>query len=109
MFADELDIHLLPKVGCAWMPKGTQVEVMTPGQNEKHLLAGALGPTTGTPHHALGPRNPNALFRDLLTLLEARYWADLYTRLYVVVEQWLAAHPWVTLSFADRWSAREPD
>src|SRR5919106_6628928 len=29
MFADELDIHLLPKVGCAWMPQGTQVEVMT--------------------------------------------------------------------------------
>jgi transposase len=29
--ADELDIHLLPKVGCAWMPKGTQMEVMTPG------------------------------------------------------------------------------
>ena len=33
--ADEWDIHLLPKVGCAWMPKGTQLEVMTPGQNQK--------------------------------------------------------------------------
>jgi transposase len=36
VFADELDIHLLPKVGCAWMPKGTQLAVMTPGQNQKH-------------------------------------------------------------------------
>ena len=41
VFADELDIHLLPKVGAAWMPQGTQAEVMTPGKNEKHYLAGA--------------------------------------------------------------------
>src|SRR5215218_3678182 len=34
VFADELDIPLLPKVGYAWMPKGTQVAVMTPGTNE---------------------------------------------------------------------------
>ena len=26
VFADELDIHLLPKVGAAWMPQGTQEE-----------------------------------------------------------------------------------
>jgi transposase len=33
VLADELDMHLLPKVGCAWMPKGTPLEVMTPAQN----------------------------------------------------------------------------
>jgi putative transposase len=117
VFADELDIHLLPKVGCAWMPKGTQVEVMTPGQNEKHYLAGALDPTTGALHYALGPRKTNALFRDLLTLLDARYPADHYTRLYVVVdnykihkakavEQWLAAHPRVSLLFLPTYCPR---
>jgi hypothetical protein len=37
VFADELDIHLLPKVGAAWMPHRTQEEFMTPGKNEKHL------------------------------------------------------------------------
>jgi len=47
-FADELDIHLLPKVGYQWMPKGTQVEVLTPGTNEKRYLGGALDLTTGT-------------------------------------------------------------
>src|SRR4030095_14187951 len=41
VFADALDIHLLPKVGAAWMPQGTQVEVMTPGTNENHYVAGA--------------------------------------------------------------------
>src|SRR5262245_24578923 len=42
VFADELDIHLLPKVGAAWMRQGTQDEIMTPGTNEKYYLAGAL-------------------------------------------------------------------
>jgi transposase len=75
-FADELDIHLWPKVGCAWLPKGTQLEVMPPGQNQQHSLAGALDLTTGMLPHCLGPRKTNALFRDLLTPLEARYPAD---------------------------------
>jgi len=33
--ADELDIHLLPKVGAAWMPQGTQEEIMTLGVQAK--------------------------------------------------------------------------
>jgi transposase len=108
VFADELDIHLLPKVGCAWMPQGTQLAVRTPGQNQKHYLAGALDLSTGSLHHCWGPRKTNALFRDLLSRLDARYPSERYTRLYVVVdnysihqakavEQWLAAHPRFTL------------
>jgi putative transposase len=69
--ADERDIHLLPKAGYAWMPQGTQLEVMTPGQHEQHSLAGALELSTGTLLHGLGPRKTNALFRDLLGRLEA--------------------------------------
>jgi putative transposase len=117
VFADDLDIHLLPKVGCAWRPNGTQLEVMTPGQNQKHYLAGALDLSTGTLHHCLGPRKTNALFRDLLTMLDARYPAERYMRLYVVVdnykihkakavEQWLAAHPRVTLLFLPTYCPR---
>lgn len=104
VFADELDIPLLPKVGAAWMPQGTQVEIMTPGKNEKHSLAGALHLTTGQVLYCLGPRKHNGLFRDLLTLLDATYPAPRITRIYVVVdnycihkakavEQWLASHP----------------
>jgi putative transposase len=104
VFADELDIHLLPKVGAAWMPQGTQEEVMTPGTNEKHYLAGALHLATGTLLYCLGPRKNNGLFRELLTLLDATYPARQITRIYVVVdnycihkakavEQWLASHP----------------
>ena len=43
LFADELDIDLLPKVGYQWMLKGTQLEIRTPGKNQKHYLAAALG------------------------------------------------------------------
>jgi putative transposase len=117
VFADELDIHLLPKVGCAWMPKGTQVEVMTPGQNQKHYLAGALDLATGTLLHCLGARKTNALFRDLLALIESSYPAERYTQLYVVVDnykihkakavaQWLAAHPRVRLLFLPTYCPR---
>jgi hypothetical protein len=48
VFAEELDINLLPKVGSQWMPKGEQVEGRTPGTNEKRYRAGALALTTGT-------------------------------------------------------------
>src|SRR5215831_14700978 len=73
VFADEVDIHLLPKVGYGWMPKGSQVAVMTPGTNEKHYLAGAIDLTTGTLHHCLGPRKTSGLFLELLQRLDAVY------------------------------------
>ncbi|HXH08665.1 MAG TPA: IS630 family transposase [Alphaproteobacteria bacterium] len=88
VFADELDIQLLPKVGYAWMPQGTQVEVMTPGTNEKHYLAGALELATGTVHHCVGPRKTNELFRALLQRLDDAYPAPQYKRIYVVVDNY---------------------
>jgi hypothetical protein len=108
VLADELDIHLLPKVGAAWMPQGTQEEIMTPGKNEKHYLAGALNLTTGAILHCLGARKTNVLFRDLLQLLDQTSPAPQVTRTYVVVDnycihkakavqQWLAAPPRFTV------------
>jgi putative transposase len=117
VFADELDIQLLPKVGYAWMPQGTQVEVMTPGTNEKHYLAGALDLATGTVHHALGPRKTNELFRELLQRLDEAYAAPHYKRISVVVDnykihkakavgQWLAKHPRFELLFLPTYCPR---
>jgi Homeodomain-like domain len=82
--ADALEIPLVPKVGCAWMPKGTQGEVMTPGQQHTHDLAGALELATGTLLHGLGARKPHALFRDLLARLESCEPAERYPQLSVV-------------------------
>jgi transposase len=109
-FADELDIHLLPKVGYQWMPKGEQVEVPTPGTNEKRYLAGALDMRSGTIVHRVWWRKTHGLFLDLLAALDQAYPPLLFTHLYVVVdnykihkaqavEQWLAAHPRVELLF----------
>jgi hypothetical protein len=103
-FADELDISLLPTVGYQWMPKGEQVEVLTPGTNEKRDLAGALDITTGTTQHCVWYRKTTGLFLDLLATLDREYPARVFARLYVVVdnskihyagevEKWLAAHP----------------
>jgi transposase len=103
-FADELDISLLAKVGYQWMPKGEQVEVLTPGTNEKRHLAGALNITTGTITHCVWYRKPTGLFLDLLQTLDRTYPARTYWHLQVVVDnakihhaqkvqQWLAAHP----------------
>jgi transposase len=86
VFADELDVHLWPTVGGAWMPTGPQGEVMTPGQTQKHDLAGALDLATGTLHHCLGTRNTQARFRDLLALLETSDPVERYTQVDVVVE-----------------------
>lgn len=103
-FADELDIHLLPKVGYQWMPKGEQVEVLTPGTNEKRYLAGALEITTGAITHCVWYRKQTGLFLELLDTLDRTHPAPLFTQLTVVVDnaklhkakkvqQWLAAHP----------------
>jgi len=70
VLADARALHLLPKVGAAWMPQGTQAEGMTLGKHEKHSRAGALPLATGTLLYGLGPRKNHGLCRDLLTLLD---------------------------------------
>lgn len=47
VYADEVDIHLNPKIGPDWMLRGMQKSVLTPGKNEKRYLAGALNARTG--------------------------------------------------------------
>jgi transposase len=109
-FADELEISLLPKVGSQWMPKGEQVEVPTPGTNEKRYLAGAVDMRSGRIVHRVWWRKTHGLFLDLLQALEQAYTAVHFTRLYVVadhykihkaqaVAHWLAAHPRVEVLF----------
>jgi transposase len=103
-FADELDIHLLSKIGYEWLPKGTQKEVWTPGTNEKNYLAGALDHRTGKLVHVTGERKNRFLFIGLLEALERACPARRFQRIYVVadnykihtakaVQAWLQQHP----------------
>ena len=45
-YEDEVDIDFNPKIGRDWMLPGTQRLVVTPGQNQKHYVAGALNAKT---------------------------------------------------------------
>jgi hypothetical protein len=103
-FADEWDLSLLAKVGSQGLPKGEQVEVRTPGTNEKRHVAGALNLTTGTIAPCVWYRKPTGLFLDLLQTLDRPYPARTFFHLQVVVDnaklpqaaavaKWLAAHP----------------
>jgi transposase len=117
LFADELDIALLPKPGYQWMKKGTQVAVMTPGKNEKRYLAGAWDVRTGQVHHRVWARKTNGLFRDLLETLAVAYPARRFDRIYVVVDnykvhkaqavqRWLETHPRFELVFLPTYCPR---
>ena len=86
------------------MPKGTQLEVVTPGSNKKRYLAGALNHLTGSLLHVIGERKNRWLFIGFLKVVELRCPASKFTRIYVVVDNyrihkakavvaWLAAHP----------------
>lgn len=73
LYEDEVDIHLNPKIGLDWMGLGQQKEVMTPGQNEKRYLAGALDVRTGQLHWVEGETKDAWLFMDLLKALTIVY------------------------------------
>jgi hypothetical protein len=64
VFADELDLHLRPKVGAAWMLKGRQEEVMTPGKQDLHDLASARDLATGECAMAPWPAYNQGLLSD---------------------------------------------
>jgi len=86
LFADELDIHLLPKIGYQWMLKGTQTEVMTPGSNKKMFLAGALDIITGKVLYTVGCRKNRFLFIELLNRIDRTY--KRFDRIYVVIDNY---------------------
>jgi len=69
---DEVDVHLNPKIGLDWMLRGHQRRVLTPGQNQKGYLAGALSARTGLMTWIAGERKNSGLFIQLvLELLRA--------------------------------------
>jgi len=72
-FVDEVDIHLNPKIGLDWMNRGKQKEVLTPGQNEKCYLAGALNAATEKLTWVGAVKKNSALFIELVRELVRRH------------------------------------
>lgn len=92
------------------MPKGEQVELPTPGTNQKQYLAGAVDMRTGQIPHCVWARKTTGLFLELLEALDTLYPPRRFTRLSIVVDNakvqharavtaWLAAHPRIELLF----------
>lgn len=74
LYVDEVDIHLNPKVGLDWMPRGIQKTVRTPGKNEKRYLAGAYNPRTRRVTYVESDKKNSDLFIDQLwTLVKVDY------------------------------------
>lgn len=73
VYEDEVDIHLNPKIGLDWMGRGQQKEVVTPGQNEKRYLAGALDVRSGRLLWTAGEKKTSDLFIQLLVQLWRTY------------------------------------
>jgi transposase len=71
-FQDETRLELNPKLGFAWMRRGHQQPLPTPGTNRKVWLSGALNWLTGRLHWVVGPRKDSELF---LRLLEELRWS----------------------------------
>ena len=117
-YVDEADIDLNPRIGSAWMRRGEQTAVPTPGQNQKHYLAGALHAHTGQLTWVEHDKKTSVLFVKLLEQLRRQYRRANKVILILdnykihksqLVERWLSAnrkfqllfqpvyHPWVNV------------
>jgi transposase len=114
VFADELELHLLPKVGAQWTRRGQRLEIVTPGQDQRCYIAAALDFRTGRLLHRTGPKKNRFLFLDLLRVLDRVYAGAGFRRVYVVadnysihtagdVRRWLAGHPRLVLLWLPRY------
>lgn len=103
-YSDEVDIHLNPKLGRDWMPRGFQRQVVTPGQNKKHYLAGALNARTGALTTVGGPSKNSVLFCQLVGRLvqdnpKAR-------RIHLIVDNYIIHSSKITQRFLAQYGER---
>jgi len=94
IFADEVDIHLNPKIGLDWMNRGQQKEVPTPGQNQKRYFAGALDATSGRLICVEGTVKNSTLFVALLQALLEEYPSA--RRIHVILDNYRIHHSRLT-------------
>jgi transposase len=112
-YEDEVDIHLNPHIGMDWMAKGQQKTVLTPGQNQKAYIAGALNAVDGSLVWVGSWNKNSSLFIALLERLEQVY-PDA-TTIYLFLDnysihdsaqtrRWLADHPRIKCVFLPPYS-----
>ncbi len=112
-YVDEADVDFNPRIGPAWTRRGRQTGIVTPGQNIKHYLAGALNAHTGRVVWTEHPRKTSVLFIKLLETLRRTYRAArslvLILDNYIIhksmpVQRWLENNPMFTFLFQPTYS-----
>jgi len=101
-FSDEADIDLNPRIGPAWMARGCQSAIPTPGKNRKHYLAGALHASTGKVVWAEYERKDSLLFIHLLHRIKRTYRRA--QRIVLIVDNYVIHKSGIT----QRWLANNP-
>jgi transposase len=87
VYEDEVDIHLNPKIGPCWMPRGVQFEVETPGKNQKRYVFGGGNPKTGHVVWMVAERKNSATFIQWLKCLRSAY--RRYRVIHVVLDNYV--------------------
>jgi transposase len=112
---DECDAHLMPVVRGTWHAIGRQPEVVTPGQNQKRGVFGAVDLRSGAFHYMLSAKKRSVEFVGFLGNLVAAYPEKV---LYVMVDnasihtskltlKWVAEHPQVHLVYLPTYAGHE--
>jgi putative transposase len=105
VFEDEVDVNLNPKIGCQWMRRGQQAEVVTLGDNAKCYLAGSLHWRTGELFTTEGPKRDGALFVEHLHQL--RRTLRRYKVIHVICDNAKFHHDcWAVWEFCHRYGDR---
>lgn len=73
LYLDEADVDLNPRIGLTYIKRGDQPLILTPGQNVKYYIGGALNSRTGKILYAHGPRKNSDLFIDSLRVINNAY------------------------------------
>jgi putative transposase len=84
VFQDEVDLNLNPDIGCMWMERGQQAQVVTPGDNVKRYLAGSMSWRTGELVVTQGTRRNAELFVAHLDDLRCRL--RCYRKIHVICD-----------------------
>jgi transposase len=101
-YSDEADVDLNPRIGPAWMLRGTQSAIPTPGTNQKRYLAGALNARSGKVIWAEGERKNSLLFIHLLYKIKRAYRRA--RRIVLIVDNFVIHKSHITR----RWLANNP-
>lgn len=103
-YVDEADIDLNPRIGLTYIKRGQQPLVLTPGQNVKYYIAGALNSRTGSVVYTHGLRKDSELFISLLERLAATYRRA--RRIHLVLDNYIIHKSQRTLRILDSFQGR---